>query len=137
MTSPGGVDRWVAFELGRLNAGLVTEKKSLAALLAEDSPACRTREGGTHPFDRDVLTRVRGALDSEEAETLRLPITLFVSGDVDDSASLRDGPAAKVLRTLESFGAAFPFRDGRMYLPHSLALDLVRRYGGVLQIAFG
>ena len=27
--------------------------------------------------------------------------------------------------------------DGRVAVPHSLAIDLVRRHGGVLQVAFG
>jgi len=44
---------------------------------------------------------------------------------------------AKALRALEKFDHAFPFRDGRMAVPHSLAVDLTRRYGGVLQLAFG
>src|SRR6266540_734314 len=103
MESPGRVDRWIAFELGRLNAGLVVEKKSLAQLLGEASPACRTREADEHPFD---------------------------------SAVLADALAAKALRALEKFDRAFPFRDGRMMLPHSLAVDIVRRLGGTVQLAF-
>jgi len=81
MESPGRVDRWIAFELGRLNAGLVVEKKSLARLLGEASPACRTRAGDEHPFDRAALERLAGVLAPGEADALRLPITLLVSGD--------------------------------------------------------
>lgn len=136
MASPGGVDRWVAFELGRLNAGLVTEKKSLARLRTEARPVCRTREGGEHAFDRDALERLAAVLAPDEAEALRLPITVFASGDFEDSTYVNDVLAAKALHALEGFGSAFPFRDGRMYLPHSLAIDLVRRSGGTLQVAF-
>ena len=136
MAPPGGVDRWVAFELGRLNAGLVTEKKSLARLRTEARPACCTREGGEHAFDRDALARLAAVLAPDEAEALRLPITLFASGDFEDSTYVNDVLAAKALHALEGFGSAFPFRDGRMYLPHSLAIDLVRRSGGTLQVAF-
>ncbi len=137
--SVGGTDpfdRWIAFELGRVNAGLVIEKKSLVRLLEESEPACRTREGDPHPFDRAALARFVAVVTPEEAATLRLPITLLVSGD-SDSAYLTDELAAKALRVVEKFGQAFPFRDGRMALPHSLAVDLVRRHGGVLQLAFG
>ena len=137
MDSPGRVDRWVAFELGRLNAGLVVEKKSLARLLGEAAPVCRTREGDEHSFDRAVLERLAGVLTPGEADALRLPITLLISGDSDDSAILADALAAKALRALEKFDRAFPFRDGRMIVPHSLAVDIVRRLGGAVQLAFG
>ncbi len=136
MGAPGSIDRWIAFELGRLNAGLVVEKKSLARLLAEREPSCRTREGDPHPFDREALVRLASVLTADDAVTLRLPLTLVISGDSEDSAYLTDELGAKALRALEKFDRAFPFRDGRMALPHSLAVDLVRRHGGVLQLAF-
>ncbi len=137
VASPGAVDRWISLELGRLNAGLVVERKSLARLLAEPEPACVTREGGKHAFDRAALDRLAGVLTSAEAEALRLPILLFATGDVEDHVLLSEELAAKALRTLEKYGAAFPYRGGRMYLPHSLAVDLVRHSGGTVQLAFG
>ncbi len=137
MVTPGGIDRWISFELGRLNAGLVVEKRSLASLRSEPRPACRTREGDEHVVDRAALDRLAGVLSREEQANLRLPITLFVTGDLEDSAYLADELAAKALRALEKFGSAFPYREGRMYLPHSLAADLVRRSGGTAQLAFG
>jgi uncharacterized protein (UPF0216 family) len=133
---PEPIDRWIAFELGRLNAGLVVEKKSLSRLLQEAEPSSRTREGDPHPFDRAVLVRFASVLTAEEAADLRLPLTITLRGDSDD-AILTDEIGAKALRTLEKFDRAFPFRDGRMAVPHSLAVDLGRRYGGVLQLAFG
>jgi len=134
--TPGSVDRWISLELGRLNAGLVVEKKSLARLLQEPEPACRTREGDPYPFDREALARLAAVLPAEEVDRLRLPLTLMVRGESDD-AVLADELGAKALRALERFDRAFPFREGRMALPHSLAVDLVRRHGGVLQLAFG
>jgi len=137
MATPGGIDRWIALELGRLNAGLVVEKKSLAQLRAEARPACRTREGGEHPFEREALDRLAAVLTEDEAKALRLPITFFVTGDVEDAVYVSDELAAKALRAVEHFGAAFPYRNGRMYLPHSLAVDLTHRSGGTVQLAFG
>lgn len=136
MARPDPVDRWIAFELGRLNAGLVVEKKSLSRLLQETEPSSRTREGDPHPFDREVLTRFASVLTTEEAAEIRLPLTLTLRGESDE-AILTDEIGAKALRALEKFDRAFPFRDGRMAVPHSLAVDLARRYGGVLQLAFG
>jgi hypothetical protein len=62
---------------------------------------------------------------------------LIVSADYEDSAYLTDEIGAKALHALEKFGAAFPYRDGRMVLPHSLAVDIVRHSGGTVQLAFG
>ncbi len=137
MVSPGALDRWMSLELGRLNAGLVVERKTVAALLAEARPSCRTREGGEHGFETAALRRLAGVLTREEAEALRLPMTVFVSGDFEDTAYVVEELAAKALRATEGFGRAFPFRGGRMHLPHSLAVDLVRRSGGTVQLAFG
>jgi len=136
VAGPGPFDRWISFELGRLNAGLVVEKKTLTRLLAEPEPACRTREGDPHPFDRTALDRYAAVLARDEADGLRLPLTLVASAD-SDSAYLTDELGAQALRAVEKFDRAFPYRDGRMALPHSLAVDLVRRHGGVLQLAFG
>jgi uncharacterized protein (UPF0216 family) len=133
---PASVDRWITYELGRLNAGLVVEKKSLTRLRAEERPACRTREGDEHPIEREALARYASALSGEESEALRLPITLVVSGEMGDSAILTDELAAKVIRAVEGFGPAFGYRDGRMILPNALAMDIVRRHGGAVQLAF-
>ena len=135
MAAAGPFDRWISFELGRLNAGLVVEKKSLTRLLSEPEPECRTREGDPHPFDRAALDRLAAVLTPDEAAELRLPLTLVASGD-SDSAYLTDEMGAKALRAVEKFDRAFPFRDGRMALPQSLAMDLVRRHGGAVQLAF-
>src|SRR5207249_6246102 len=93
-------------ELGRLNAGLVIEKRSLAALLKEPEPAARTREGDVHPFEPQVLARFASVLTRDEADALRLPLTLTVRCDSDE-AILTDEIGAKALRTLENFGQAF------------------------------
>ncbi len=137
MAAPGAWDRWIALELGRLNAGLVVERKTLDRLLAEPRPACRTREGDDHPFDPEALRRIAAHLTREEREGLRLPITVFVTGDLEDAAYVAEELAAKAIRATQGFGPAFPFRGGRMYLPHSLALDVVRHSGGTVQLAFG
>jgi uncharacterized protein (UPF0216 family) len=114
----------------------VTEKKSLSRLLEEAEPSTRTQEGDLHPFDREALRRFAEVLTVDEAAALRLPVTIRLQGESDE-AILSDAIGAKALRALEKLDRAFPFRDGRMAVPHSLAVDLVRRYGGVLQLAFG
>ena len=133
---PGFVDRWTEREARTLNADLVTARKTLSALLAEASPACVTRAGDPWPIDRAVLERIAARCGPGEAEALRLPIRLHFSGELPDACYLTDPVAGEVLRRLESFGPAFPFRDGRMHLPLSLGVDLVSRYRGALQQVF-
>lgn len=135
MDGGGPLERWISVEFGRLNVGLVVERKTLAQLLDEREPACRTREGDLHSFERTALERFAAVLTADEVASLRLPLTLTVRADADE-ARLTDELGAKALRAVENFGQAFPFRDGRMALPHSLAFDLVSRHGGVLQLAF-
>ena len=132
----GSIERWMERESRNLNAGLVTAKRSLAALLPEERPSCRTREGDEWPIDRGVLERLSAAVGPGEAEGLRLPIALHFASDLEDSCVVTDAVAAAVLRKVEGFGAAFPFREGRMLLPASLGVDLVSRYKGAIQQVF-
>ena len=119
-----------------LNAGLVTSTKTLAALLSEERPACRTREGDEWPIDRTVLERIATASRHGEADALRLPIQLRFSSELVDTCYIADELAATVLRRVEGFEPAFPFREGRMILPVSLGVDLVSRYKGAIQQVF-
>ncbi len=133
---PGFVDRWTEREARTLNADLVTARRSLPDLLSEAAPACVTRGGDPWPIDRAVLERIASRCDPGEAERLRLPIRLHFSGELEDACYLTDPVAGQVLRRLESFGPAFPFRDGRMHLPLSLGVDLISRYRGAIQHVF-
>jgi len=133
---PGSVDRWMERESRNLNAGLVTAKKSLETLMREDRPSCRTRDGEEWPIDRAGLTRLAAACGPGEAEVLRLPLAVHFSSELEDACYITDDIAAAVLRKAEGFGPAYPFREGRMYLPLSLGVDLVSRYKGAIQQVF-
>jgi len=133
---PGATDRWVEHEYASLNRGLVTKKKSLRALREEPTPACTARDGTPWSFDSAVLDRLAAHCAKSEAEDLMLPIAIHVSADLPDVGYVRDPLGAAVLRRTEAFGAAFPYREGRMYLPLSLAIDLISRYKGALQQVF-
>src|SRR5205807_10584998 len=113
-----------------MNSGLVVEKKSLTRLLGESDPACRTREGDLNPFDPGALARFASVVTRDEADAFRLPLTLTVRGDSDD-AIVTDELGAKALRAVEKFDQAFGLRDGRMSVPHFLAVDLASHHGGL------
>ncbi len=135
-SDPGFLERWTERESRSLNAGLVTAKKTLAALLSEDDPACASRDGERWPIARPALERLAAACGPGEAEALRLPIAIHFPSELEDACYVTDPVAAAVLRRAESFGPAFPLRDGRMLLPLSLGVDLVSRYGGAIQRVF-
>lgn len=127
------IEAWMRWESDRLNAGFVTRPKSLRALLDDASPALETREGDRFDVDRDILVRIAAVCSPSDRERLRLPITLHFSADVGDAAYVTDDLAADVLHRLEGWGDAYPHRDGRMWLPRSLAVDLLLRYDGAIQ----
>jgi len=132
----GSAAKWIEHEARGLNAGFVVRTRSLRELLADPEPACTSRDGERMPIDRDALRRLAAASRPEDEDVLRLPITIRFSSELSDACFLTDPIAAEVVRRAEGFGAAYPFRDGRMYLPLSLGVDLVSRYGGALQGLF-
>lgn len=132
----GSVDKWIGYELTRLNAHVVTRKKSLATLLEEEKPHCVSRSGEAHHIDRSVLERLASFLTTEERSVLRLPISLVFTVDPGDECYIDDEVGARCIRLVEGFGTAYPLRDGRMWLPNSLAISLLSRYGGAIQALF-
>ena len=131
MQDPRRIDAWMRWEFEKLNAVLVTRPKSLRRLL--EIPRLETREGEPIDLDRPTLERLASVCNAHEQDRLRLPITVHFSTDVADSAFVLDELAADVLHRLEGWGEAYPYRDGKMWLPQSLAVDLLLRYGGALQ----
>lgn len=125
------IDVWMRWEFEKLNAVLVTRPKTLRVLL--ETPRLETQGGEIIDLDARVLARIAGVCTPRERERLRLPVTVHVSADVPDSAFVIDELAADVLHRLEAWGDAYPYRGGRMWIPQSLAVDLLLRYGGVLQ----
>lgn len=121
--------RW---EFDHLNLGIVTKPKSLRTLLEPDAHL-ETRDGDSYDVDRAVLTRLADACSPPEREGLRIPITIHFTADVPDTAYVIDELAANVLHRLEGWGPAYPYRDGKMWIPASVAVDILLRYGGALQ----
>lgn len=72
----------------------------------------------------------------EEQGRLRLPLTLNFDPEVHDSCFLDDEVGAAVLRRLEGFDRAYPWRDGRMWIPYSLGFELLGPYPTTLQRPF-
>lgn len=123
-------------EYHSINAGIVTRTKRLRDLLEGEVPSCRARDDSAYRFDKQALHDFAGRLTEEEVMNLRLHITLSFSMGVPDHCYISDGVASEVLRRLENFGPAYRFKNGKMWMPASVGLDLLRRYGRIIQRLF-
>jgi hypothetical protein len=56
--------------------------------------------------------------------------------ELSDLCYITDRTASMVLRRLENFGPAYKYREGRMLMPASLGLSLIRKYGKLIQRLF-
>ncbi len=128
--------KWLEHEMSTVHRGMVTRKKSLESLLKMEDPHCLTREGQRHPFDVGVLSGLSRATPPEKRSILMLPITIFFDLKVENQCYISDEAAADVVREVEGFGDVYPFRGGKMWLPYSIGMDLIRKYKGAIQQLF-
>ena len=134
--SEGPLKKLLEMEYRNINQGLVTKPRYLRDLLKEDAPACTAKDGSSYRFDSSDLHGFASRLTDEEKESLRLPITMTFQTDLPDSCYVSDSVASAILSRLEDFGPAYRYRDGRMLMPASLGLSLIRKYGRLIQRLF-
>jgi len=128
--------KWFELEISSVHKGMVTRRKSLEFLLKMDDPHCLTKEGERHVFDRGILNDLAAAAPQEKRSMLMLPITLFFDLKVGNECYVSDEIAAETLRELEGYDRVYPFRDGKMWLPYSIGMELMRKYRGAIQQLF-
>ena len=68
-------------EIAKMNEGVVTQRRSLAALLAEKDPLSVTKKGDAYRFDPSVIATLGKALPEDLQRRLRLPILFYSSPD--------------------------------------------------------
>jgi uncharacterized protein (UPF0216 family) len=128
------MEKWMKLEMAKIHSGLVTRKETLKNLLEMVRPVCKTREGGEYLFDKEVLEKVADNLPFYRHEELRLPINLHRDMKSDNQCYISDEIAAWVLRKMEGYEDAYRYRDGKMWLPESVAMDIVKRYPTIFQM---
>jgi uncharacterized protein (UPF0216 family) len=69
--------RWMQLELGRMNDGIVSERKPLAQLVREDRPVSVTKAGKEYRFDREMIALLAQHLPADLHARLKLPILFF------------------------------------------------------------
>jgi uncharacterized protein (UPF0216 family) len=128
--------KWFEYEMTTVHKGLVTRKKSLQSLLEMDEPYCLTREEEMHVFDKDILVKLASSIPKGKHPQLKLPITLSFDLKVRNECYIADEIAAEAIRELEGYERVYQFRDGKMWLPYSIGMELIRKYKGAIQQLF-
>lgn len=132
----GVLKKWVEHEMTSVHKGLVTRRRSLESLLKMDKPHCISREGHKHHFDKEILNRLADSIPEERRSELKLPITLNFSLKVENECYISEEVAAKAIRKMEGYEKVYRYRDGKMWLPNSIGLELIRGYKGAIQPLF-
>jgi uncharacterized protein (UPF0216 family) len=133
LDTEGSLRKLMEIEYRNINAGMVPRGRKLKDLLREDAPACTAKDGSSYRFDKRNLHDFAEKLTEDEREKLMLPMTLTFTLSLSDSCYLTDETASAVLRRLEGFGSAYRCRDGKMWMPASLGMHLIRKYGRIIQ----
>ncbi|MFQ6059782.1 MAG: DUF61 family protein [Thermoplasmata archaeon] len=128
--------KWFEYEMSTVHRGLVTRKKSLESLLKMENPYCLTRVGERHVFDKEILRKLAETIPRERWSSLKLPITLNFDLKMENECYIADEVAAEAIRKLEGYGRVYQFKDGKMWLPYSLGMELIRKYKGAIQQLF-
>ncbi|MCK9306519.1 MAG: DUF61 family protein [Methanoculleus sp.] len=129
--------RWMRLEIGRINDGVVAERKRLSELLREERPSSVTKGGNRYDFDRQILLRLEQALPGELQRRLRLPILFYFDSTVPDSFFLVDEAAVRALQCLEEISPLRRMQGGRLWIAKPLVYDIMNRYPTAVQIMMG
>lgn len=127
--------RWMRVEVGKINDGLVSERKSLAQLLMEERPASRTKSGDEHVFDKDILEELGSKLPTDLHRKLKIPIIFFSDNRVPDSCYLNDPMALEALQILGEMSKLRRMQKGKLWIGRSIAYAIMKKYPGAVQIA--
>lgn len=126
--------RWMSLEIGKVNDGIVAERKYLAQLLSEDEPSAVTKAGEDYFFDKTVIEKLGEALPETLHFSLKLPILFFFSFDVRESYLITDEPAVRALKILGELGEMRRMIDGKLWVSRAIVYAIMKKYPTVIQI---
>jgi hypothetical protein len=123
--------------MGRINEGLVIERKTLSQLLNEGTPFAMTRGGKQHFFDKKSLDSLGVQLPEEWHHLLRIPVLFYFDMDVPDSCYLVEETAVHVLQMLGEISTLRAPREGKVWVARAIVFALMRKYPSIIQIVMG
>ncbi len=131
------LSRWMCMEIGKINEGLVRDRKSLAALLLEQAPSAITKKGDSYVFDKPVIALLGQRLPGDLHRRLRLPILFFMSPDVPDSCWCMDPAAFDALVLLGEISSMRLLQDGKFWVSRAIVYAILRKYPTAVQLVMG
>ncbi|MEE8620096.1 MAG: DUF61 family protein [Dehalococcoidia bacterium] len=112
-------------ELRIVNTGLPQSQKRLSNLLNEKYPHVVCNDGSTHFFKRSELEYLASMLDTDEQETLPLPMLIELGANQAEAAIICEGKVAeKVISKALNMPVTCEERRIRIYKPQ---LALLRK----------
>lgn len=129
--------KWMRVKMGKINKGIVSQRKSLSQLLSEELPQSETKAGEEYFFEKDVLIAISEEISEDIQNRMRLPIIFFSDNRVPDSCYINDEYAFKTLQILGEISKMRRMQQGKMWLGKSIAYSIIKKYPSVFQIAFG
>jgi uncharacterized protein (UPF0216 family) len=134
ISDEGVMMRWMQLELGRINRGIVTDRKRLSDLLLEERPVSVTKDGKEYRFDKDTLAAFVSGIPETLQRKLRMPVLFYCSADVPDSCMVTDEVAVEVLRVKSEISPLRSFENGRLWLSKPIAYAILRKYPTLFQL---
>jgi uncharacterized protein (UPF0216 family) len=129
--------RWMQLEMGKINAAIVIERKTLNALCKEENPSAKTKGGKEHMFDRNILRTLQKNVPSDIHDSLKIPILFYFDMEVPDSCYLADESAARALQALGEISLLRTPRKGKIWVSRAIVYAIMRKYPSVIQIVMG
>ncbi|KUG21136.1 MAG: DUF61 family protein [Methanomicrobiaceae archaeon] len=126
--------KWMRLEMGRINEGIVGERKTLAELLAAEKPSARTKGGSEYLFDREVLRELGERLPAKMHPRLRLPVLFYLDTAITDSVFLADAAAVSALQILGELGKLRRMEKGKLWVSRPIAYAILQKYPTAVQI---
>lgn len=126
--------KWMALEMGKINDGIVADRKRLSELLRTDRPLSVTRGGSEYMFDPATVRLLGEKLPEQLHSRLKLPIIFFYDSGVTDSCLLTDEAALEAFQSLGELSGQREFINGKLWVGRALVFAILRKYPTVIQI---
>jgi uncharacterized protein (UPF0216 family) len=137
ITDESVLTRWMSMEIGKMNEGIVQDRKFLSVLLGEEAPRATTKKGEIYYFGKEVIATLGTKLPRELHARLKLPILFFLSPNVPDSCSCTDQTAFEALKLLGEIRELRTMQEGRWWVSRAIAYAIMHKYPTAVQLVMG
>ena len=132
MLKESAMKKWFRFEMGKINSGIVIEKKGLSELAKSDSPKTKTKDGSTYYFNSQVIKKLRMDLP-ENMQAIKLPLSIYASLDVRGSVYIAENASLALLKYIKEVPQNAELSDGKYWIGKAIAMDIMKRYPTMIQ----